>query len=219
ELADAALAEAVRLARPGAFEGDILAAMQGAVFRGGGDYPGNTFIIGSGGAALLVRTQSDRRHLTDDDQLTLEFAGVYKHYHACLMRTLKVGRPNRQHAEMHRIGLDCLEACEAALRPGRPVGEVFEAYLRTIERTPYAKGRLNACGYSLGATFQPNWMDWPMFYRGNPVLAEPGMVFFLHMDVRDDEKGLAVVPGETVLLTDSGCERLSRDSLAYIHNG
>ncbi|MBI4184541.1 MAG: aminopeptidase P family protein, partial [Proteobacteria bacterium] len=34
ELADAALAEAVRLARPGAFEGDILAAMQGAVFRG-----------------------------------------------------------------------------------------------------------------------------------------------------------------------------------------
>jgi len=34
--------------------------------------------------------------------------------------------------------------------------------------------RLNACGYSLGTTFAPNWMDWPMFYHGNPVEAAPG---------------------------------------------
>jgi Xaa-Pro dipeptidase len=47
ELADDALDEAIKLAAPGAFEGDILAAMQGAVFRGGGDYPGNEFIIAS----------------------------------------------------------------------------------------------------------------------------------------------------------------------------
>ena len=44
-LADDAWDEAVRLARPGAFEGDILAAMQGAVFRGGGDYAGNEFFL------------------------------------------------------------------------------------------------------------------------------------------------------------------------------
>ena len=31
--------------RAGAFEGDILADMQGAVFRGGGDYEDNDFII------------------------------------------------------------------------------------------------------------------------------------------------------------------------------
>ena len=61
ELADDALAEAERLAVPGAFEGDILAAMQGAVFRGGGDYPGNEFIIGSGRDALLCRYFSGRR--------------------------------------------------------------------------------------------------------------------------------------------------------------
>lgn len=34
--------------RAGAFEGDILAAMQGAVLRGGGDDAGNEFILGSG---------------------------------------------------------------------------------------------------------------------------------------------------------------------------
>ena len=60
----------------GVDEGDILAAMQGAVFRGGGDYAGNEFIIGSGNDALLCRYFSGRKRLTDRDQLTLEFAGA-----------------------------------------------------------------------------------------------------------------------------------------------
>ena len=51
-LADDALDAALECTAAGAFEGDILAAMQGAVFRGGGDYAGNEFIIGSSRAAL-----------------------------------------------------------------------------------------------------------------------------------------------------------------------
>src|SRR5262249_14832168 len=101
ELADAALDEANRLAAPGAFEGDILAAMQGAVFRGGGDDPANEFIIGSGKDALLCRYYSGRRHLAPDDQLTLEFAGVYRHYHSCLMRTIGIGKVDPRMREMH----------------------------------------------------------------------------------------------------------------------
>ena len=41
ELADDALDEAHRLVKGGCDEGELLAAMQGAVFKGGGDYPGN----------------------------------------------------------------------------------------------------------------------------------------------------------------------------------
>ena len=45
KLADDGYDLACELTREGTFDGDILAAMQGAVFRGGGDYPGNEFII------------------------------------------------------------------------------------------------------------------------------------------------------------------------------
>ena len=93
ELADASWHAAVALAEPGAFEGDILAAMQGAVFKGGGDDPANETIIGSGPGALMCRYYTGRRTLEAQDQLTLEFAGVYRHYHACLMRTIRVGPP------------------------------------------------------------------------------------------------------------------------------
>jgi Xaa-Pro dipeptidase len=210
ELADLALDEAHRLAGPGAFEGDIIAAMQGAVFRGGGDDPANEYIIGSGTDALLCRYFTGRRTLDARDQLTLEFAGAYRHYHACLMRTIPIGEPLPGQREMHKVSVDALEACKAALKPGRPIGEVFDAYARVCDAAGHRAHRLNATGYSLGTTFAPNWMDWPMFYHGNPEAAAPGMVFFIHIIIFDAERGVAMTNGHTVLVTDKGCEALSK---------
>jgi Xaa-Pro dipeptidase len=218
ELADAALAEANRLAVRGAFEGDILAAMQGVVFRGGGDYPANEWIIGSGRDALLCRYFSGRRTLGADDQLTLEFAGVYRHYHACLMRTIKVGKPSATQLDMHRAALDAMTAATEALKPGRPVGEAFDAHARVLDSAGYRPHRLNACGYSLGSLFSPNWMDWPMLHHGNTLPAAPGMVFFLHMVIVDSKRGLAMTPGRTVLVTEHGAEPLSKASLDFVVN-
>ncbi|MBI3707318.1 MAG: aminopeptidase P family protein [Proteobacteria bacterium] len=218
ELADLALAEANRLAVPGAFEGDILAAMTGAIFRGGGDDPANEFIIGSGRDGLLCRYFTGRRKLDADDQLTLEFAGVYRHYHACLMRTIKTGRVGQRQRDMHKLALEALQAAKSALKPGRPIGEVFDAHARVFDAAGGKVHRLNACGYSLGTTFAPNWMDWPMFYHGNPEPAAPGMVFFLHMILADSDTGLAMMPGETVVVTATGCERLSQASLDLVCN-
>ena len=209
ELADAAWGEAVARAGPGAYEGDILAGMQGAVFRGGGDYPGNEFIIGSGPQALLCRYFTGRRHLDAQDQLTLEFAGVYRRYHACLMRTLCIGTPPARQVEMHKVAVESLDAAREALRPGRPVGAVFDAHARVIDAAGMQAHRLNACGYSLGATFAPIWMDWPMFFHGNAEEAAPGMVFFIHIIIFDSDAGLAMTTGQTVAVTGTGCEALT----------
>jgi Xaa-Pro dipeptidase len=215
ELCDAALDEARRLAKPGASEGDILAAMHGAVFRGGGDDPANEYIIGSGPDALLCRYKSGRRNLDPDDTLTLEFAGVYRHYHSCLMRTLAIGRVDPRLKDMHKAAVEALHAAEAALQPGRPIGEVFDAHARVLDGLGHRAHRLNACGYSLGTTFAPNWMDWPMLYHGNAEPAAPGMVFFLHMIVFDAERGLAMTLGRTSEVTASGARVLSSASLDF----
>jgi len=216
ELADEAWDEAVRGAGPGAFEGEILAAMQGAVFRGGGDYPGNEYIIGSGPGSLLCRYFTGRRRLDAQDQLTLEWAGAYRHYHAAMMRTLLVGAAPARQLEMHAVACDALQAVEAALVPGRPVGEAFDAHAQVVDAAGYKAHRMNACGYSLGTTFAPNWMDWPMLYHGNPVEAAPGMVFFCHMIIFDSEAGLAMTLGRTSLIGARGAEPLSRASLDLV---
>ncbi len=210
ELADDALAQAERLAVPGAFEGDILAAMQGAVFRGGGDYPGNEFIIGSGRDALLCRYFSGRRRLGARDQLTLEFAGAWRHYHAALMRTFVIGPVGPEQHALYRACREALEACIEEVRPGRVFGDVFDAHARVLDAAGLRAHRMNACGYSLGATFSPTWMDGPMFHAGNPCPIEPAMVLFVHVIVADSDAGLAMTLGETVAVTAGGCERLSR---------
>lgn len=79
-----------------------------------------------------------------------------------------------------------------------------------------SKYRLNACGYSLGTTFAPIWMDGYMAYKGNPTVIQPGMVYFLHMIIFDDEHGLAATPGRTSLVTPTGAEVLSKASLDFV---
>lgn len=213
ELADDALDAAHATARAGVDEGEILAAMHAAIYRGGGDDPANEFVIGSGPDALLTRYHSGRRRLDARDQLTLEWAGAYRHYHAALMRTIPVGSAPPEQVSMHAACVEAMAACLDALRPGRPLGEVFDAYARVLDAHGHRANRFNATGYGLGTTFAPNWMDYPMLFHGQPEPAQPGMVLFLHMVCVDSARGLAMAPGHTVVVTDTGSEPLSRRGL------
>jgi len=216
ELSDDALDAALRTTRAGAFEGDILAAMHSAIFAGGGDYPGNEFIIGSGPGALLCRYFSGRRHLDARDQLTLEWSGAHRRYHAAMMRTLLVGAANDKQKRMHAAALEALSSCEEAVRPGAPMGDVFDAHARVFDAHGFSHARLNACGYGMGATYTPCWMEQPMFHRGNPLLMETDNVFFLHMILMDSAAGLAMCLGHSVRVTDTAVERLSRHKLDLV---
>lgn len=216
QLSDDALDAAINTTRGGAFEGDILAAMQGAVFSGGGDYAGNEFIIGSGEGALLCRYFSGRRNLDSTDQLTLEWSGAWRRYHAAMMRTILVGEVSDQQRRMHAAVVEALEACEAAIKPGAAMGDVYAAHARVFDDRGLQHARLNACGYGMGAVYNPIWVEFPMFYEDNPLLMQAGNVYFLHMILLDSTTGLAMCWGHSVLVTENGAERLSRHPLDLI---
>ena len=219
ELSDVALDRAVLLTKPGAFEGDILAAMQGSIFEAGGDYAGNEFIIGSGQGGLLCRYFSGRRSLDSEDQLTLEWSGAWRRYHAAMMRTLIVGKANKKQQAMHAAATEALLACEEAIKPGDAMGNVFDAHAKTLDAHGFSHARLNACGYGMGAVYNPIWVDFPMFYEGNPLVMEPGNVFFLHMVLMDSKENLAMCWGHSVLVTETGVDRLSRHPLDLVELG
>lgn len=216
ELSDAALDAALPLIKPGADEADILAAMQGAVFSGGGDYPANEFIIGSGEDALLCRYKAGRRQLTATDQLTLEWAGVFAHYHAPMMRTVIIGEPTPRHVELYEACRLSLDAITAILRPGTTFGQVFDAHAEVMDERGLTRHRLNACGYSVGARFTPSWMEHQMFHAGNPLEIAPDMTLFVHMIIMDSETGTAMTLGQTYLTTQDAPESLSAKSLDLV---
>jgi Xaa-Pro dipeptidase len=216
KLGDEALTAGIKKTKAGADEGDILAAQHAAIFSGGGDYPGNEFIIGSDCDALLCRYKSGRRKLSKRDQLTLEFAGVYRHYHAAFMRTLIIGKPTKNHIAMDEACQAALTEVESVLRPGKTAGDVFGAHARVMDAHGMQKHRLNACGYSLGAKFTPSWMDFPMFYEGNDVVIAEGMVFFAHMVLMDSDAGAAYCLGRTYIIGAKKPEPISKYPLTMI---
>lgn len=216
ELSDAALDAAMPLIKPGGSEADILAAMQGAVFSGGGDYPANEFIIGSGEDALLCRYKAGRRQLEANDQLTLEWAGVFAHYHAPMMRTVILGEPTPRHVELYEACRLSLDAITAILKPGTTFGDVFDAHSEVMDERGLTRHRLNACGYSVGARFTPSWMEHQMFHTGNPLEIAPDMTLFVHMIIMDSETGTAMTLGQTYLTTQDEPESLSAKPLDLI---
>jgi Xaa-Pro dipeptidase len=216
ELADKALDEAWKYTKAGVSEAKILAEMQKVIFENGGDYPANEFIIGSGHNALLCRYQAEKRNLSDVDQLSIEWAGTFKHYHSAMFRTIPIGKTDPRHIKMHEACVNALTNCEKYLIPGKTAGDVFDIHAKVLDNLGFKKSRMNACGYSLGSTFSPNWMDWPMLYTGNPYIIQPGNVFFMHMILMDSDNGLAMNLGETYLVTENGNERLGKQKLDLV---
>ena len=215
-LSDDALDAALPLIKQGGDEAAILAAMQGTILAGGGDYPANEFIIGSGADALLCRYKAGRRKLNKNDQLTLEWSGVFHHYHAPMMRTVLTGKVSKRHQELFEAARAALVAVEKAMTPDNTFGDVFDAHARALEAHGLTKHRLNACGYSVGARFTPSWMDMPMFYQGNPEPIAPDMTLFAHMIIMDSETETAMTLGRTYLTTETQPKPLSRHDLDLI---
>jgi len=209
-LADESLRAMLDTAGPGAFEGDIAAAGQTAILSGGGDPAPSGPVLGSGERALLIRSATGFRTLDAEDQLTVEFAASYRHYCACLMRTAAIGAGRDRQRAMFDVTRDALAAMTEAARPGRPLGEIDDAHRRIYDAAGYGAFRMAACGYSLGASFRPTWMDVPpMLYSGNPLPARPGMVLFLHAILIDSDAELAMSLGHTIAITETGAEILS----------
>ena len=116
-LADKALSEVWKHAKAGVSESKILAEMNKVIFEGGGDYPANEFIIGSGKNALLCRYQAEKQILNSRDQLTIEWAGTYRHYHSAMFRTIPIGKADPKHFKMHEACIEALNNCEIKLKP------------------------------------------------------------------------------------------------------
>ena len=126
-----------------------------------------------------------------------------------MMYNILTGTPNPRHVAMNRACADAIDACQSVLRPGRTVGDVFDAHAKTLADNGFGHASLAACGYTMGAMYPPTWMDWPMVWAGNPQVLEPGMVFFLHMILLDDATGLSMCIGETAIVTSGECERVN----------
>ena len=209
ELCDRILEVSVERCVPGVSVKTVYGAMMQALLEGGGDPAASRWPIGAGEAAFFGRYHTGDETVGVNDQVVFEPGAAYRHYHVCSMYNVITGKTDPRHLEMNRLCAEAIETCQAALTPGHTVGEVCDLYHQTMARAGYDHATHAACGYTMGAMYPPTWMDWPMFWSGNPQVIAPGMVFFLHMILFDKEAGLSMCIGETAIVTEGNCERVN----------
>lgn len=204
---DQACARAIELTKPGAEEGHILAEIYRVIWEAGADIPASRMPMGHGDKAMNVRYVTGRGSIGENDQVTFEMGDAWRHYHVADMFTVLTGpKIDPRHLEMHAACVEALDSVQATLRPGRTLGEVFEAHRAALAARGFEHAILKACGYTMGATFPPSWMEQPMIYRDNPLVLEPDMVFFTHMILSDQKAGLIMSLGETSIVTKGAPE-------------
>lgn len=205
ELADAATLAAIEASVPGATESDVSAAALTAMLTGGGEVPSGGPLVNSGPRALFGRGIGGARAVESDDQVLIELAASYCRYHVCTEATVSVGRTDPRQADMLKVADEALSEIKDAARPGAQLGTLDDIHRRVLDAAGFATERFGACGYALGCTFKPTWMDVPpMIYTGNPLVLKPGMVFFVHIMIPDTRTGLMAGIGQTFAICDGG---------------
>jgi Xaa-Pro dipeptidase len=209
-LADAAVRAMVGATSAGTLDSQVTAAGVAAMLNGGGDMPAGGPLVNSGPRALYGRGVGGPRRLEATDQLMIELGASFCRYHVCIEHTVAIGRPDPRQKDMVAVAAEALSEIVASARAGRELGMLDDIHRRVLDAAGFAQERFAACGYSLGSTFRPTWMDVPpMIYGGNPLLMRAGMVLFVHIMIPDTRTGLAAGLGQTFVITEGDAEVLS----------
>ncbi|MDB6454213.1 M24 family metallopeptidase [Falsirhodobacter sp. 20TX0035] len=210
QLADAAVIAAIDATKPGVFDTALSGAAVTAMLAGGADMPSGGPLVNSGPRALFGRGIGGPRRIEAQDQVLVELAGSACRYHVVIEHTMAVGTPDPRQVSQMGVAIEALERIKEAAVPGERLGKLDDIHRRVLDDAGFAHARYAACGYSLGCTFKPTWMDAPpMIYSGNPLVLEPGMVFFVHIMIPDATTGLVAGVGQTFAIGERGVETFS----------
>jgi len=212
-LADDGYAVFRAASRVGRREYELVADVE-AYFRSRG-CPENFQILGSGGVEVRGMHPPGERRLAEGDLVTTELTPSVEGYYAQICRTLVVGEPSEQQLRAYAVFREALEAGVSAVRPGATAGDVARAENEVFRRhglgkyvtSEYTRVR----GHGVGL-----YVDGAHILEDITVTLEPGMTLIVHPNTYHPDVGYIVL-GDTVVVTDSGCDVLCRTSRELFH--
>ncbi len=197
--------------RAGATEAELAAEVHRAQFLAGSEYTGLPTFITSGERSMLVHATWSLKRLERGETVFFEVPGCINRYHAAMTRAACIGDPPDNLLRAVETNTDALRRAKAAIKPGVPAREVFEVARERIDsaNVGYKQGRRVA--YAIGTAFPPGWDEGHIISinetERRPL--QPGMSFHLITTMRI--KGLGAIGcSDTVLVTESGCETMTR---------
>lgn len=208
-LGDGGFEAAVRMIRPGVSEYEIVAEIERYARAGGAEahftlIGSGKFAFGDGNTLPLPYSPSPRR-VEDGDSIVMEITPRYEGYWTQLVRTVNVGKPNRDLEKMHRVCCDAIKKGLEWFKPGKTVKDVVFAM----------ESYVTDCGYllkpPLGHFCGIDLLE-ARVSRQNGMVLMPGMAVIIHPTVFTPDGKNSFFWGETYLVNPDGYERLHRST-------
>ena len=202
-------AEAVKLAmaacRPGVFEYELEAVALQTILAGGARGAAAAPIVGSGPNSCLPRYDKNMRRTADGDLVVMDFGADLDHLGMTVARTWPVGgKFTKDQRETYEVVLAVEKACLEAYRPGATQADVTRAVDRALKKKGLnGRGLVGDMGHFVGLSVHD------VGPKGQPF--REGMVYAVEPALYIAEKNLGVRIADTVLITRTGCEVLTKN--------
>ena len=159
QIAERVMKTGINHVRPGVRQCDAAAEIWRTAVRGtpqfGGDYPALPPMLPTGvGISAPHLTWTDEKFKSGEGTV-LELAGVRRHYHCPIARTVFLGKPPRAMVDASKVVLEGMQAALDAMVPGATGAEVEAAWRRVISRHGIVKE--SRIGYATGLNYPPDW--------------------------------------------------------------
>lgn len=169
---------------------------------------------------------SDDIILKDGDIINVDVSTILDGYFSDASRMFMIGNVTAERKRLVQVTKECLELGVQAARPWSFLGDIGQAIQEHAETNGYSVVR-DFCGHGVGLEFHEKPEVEHVGRKGTGMLLVPGMIFTIEpminmgtyeifIDADNDwtvltEDGLPSAQWEnTVLITDNGCEILTR---------
>ena len=182
---------------------DVAAHMEAFMRAHGSDGPSFTTIVASGVRGALPHGVATDKVLEDGDFVTMDYGAIYEGYHSDITRTVVIGHASKRQRAVYDAVLHAQELALTLIRPGASGKSVDAAVRAELAKSGLAFG--HGLGHSLGLEIHEEPRLSPKsaceaLVPGMLITDEPGYY-------ESGWGGLRIE--DTVLVTPSGCERLT----------
>ncbi len=210
KIAERVMQTAVDTIDVGVRECDAAAAIAYAQYKGteeyAGDYPAIVPLMMAGEAASTPHLTWTEKTYQKDEAVLLELAGVYRHYHSPIARTIFLGsNPPALMKETADVVIDGLEQTLDFIKPGVTSEQIEERWRKAISHSKVVKE--SRLGYSIGVNYPPDWGEQTISVRpGDKTVIQENMALHLIPGIWYKEVGFEI--DASFRVTSTGIEPL-----------
>ncbi len=205
DMTHSALQSGLHFLRPGAYEYQIMGAIEGSYLGLGGQGFAFPSIVGSGPNSCILHYQAGQRQIADGDLVLIDIGAAFDYYNADITRTFPAsGKFSKRQAEIYRHVLAAQKEALQAAKPGVRVSDVHAAARKYFEKQGLAENFPHGTSHFLGLRTH----DTPTAYDRK---LEPGMVITIEPGLYFPNENLGIRIEDDVLITKNGCELLSKE--------